>query len=436
MPKGSVAASRARLLLADLQRRAVYSRTHGIAQIFDGIRPLLWLRCQLHPGLQAIHRDIKPENVLISTEGVLKLCDFGFARYAPAPGELQTGYVATRWYRSPELIVGDPSYDKAVDVWALGCLFFEMLTSQPLLPGNSDLDQLYHIMRCFGKLPQRYSDLFHRHADFSRARLPEPRETVSLRLRLRVPTLLYTMDLLEGTLRLDASERLTSAQVFSHQYFAHDGFAAHYSSVSSRKAASSESTAPARKPSLSLSQASSSTSPTSTPPPLRASAAVLPASSTPPTQRGFAPHPPPGSSPPTQRAFAPHPPQGSSPPARRASAGLPKQVDLQPPGTIIASTGTILLTRKSTSNNTRPPISGELPPLVPASSPPSSSTPMFPTPTASPAATSSGEQLDARARSSLAAQGSSPQAVTLPRVVKPPGRGFLASLFPSLRRDK
>uniref|UniRef100_A0A8C2Z3A0 Cyclin-dependent kinase-like 2 n=1 Tax=Cyclopterus lumpus TaxID=8103 RepID=A0A8C2Z3A0_CYCLU len=100
-----------------------------------------------------IHRDIKPENILISQGGVVKMCDFGFARTmaSPAEGGVYTDYVATRWYRAPELLVGDTKYGKPVDVWAVGCLLLEMLTGQPLFPGDSDLDQIYHIVRCFGE---------------------------------------------------------------------------------------------------------------------------------------------------------------------------------------------------------------------------------------------------------------------------------------------
>ena len=69
-----------------------------------------------------------------------------------APGTKYTDYVATRWYRSPELLVGDTEYGKGVDIWAIGCIFAEILTSQPLFPGDTDIDQLYRIMKCFGKL--------------------------------------------------------------------------------------------------------------------------------------------------------------------------------------------------------------------------------------------------------------------------------------------
>lgn len=57
-----------------------------------------------------MHRDIKPENLLLSKSGVVKLCDFGFAR-GIKPGNFQyTDYVSTRWYRAPELLVGDAAY--------------------------------------------------------------------------------------------------------------------------------------------------------------------------------------------------------------------------------------------------------------------------------------------------------------------------------------
>ena len=65
-------------------------------------------------------------------------------------GDTYTDYVATRWYRSPELLVGDTHYGPPVDVWAVGCVFAEMLTRMPLWPGRSDLDQIYLITKNLG----------------------------------------------------------------------------------------------------------------------------------------------------------------------------------------------------------------------------------------------------------------------------------------------
>ncbi|VDQ16933.1 unnamed protein product, partial [Trichobilharzia regenti] len=63
------------------------------------------------------------------------------------PGDEYTDYVATRWYRAPELLVGDTQYGTPVDIWAIGCVVAEMLTALPLWPGRSDLDQLHLITR-------------------------------------------------------------------------------------------------------------------------------------------------------------------------------------------------------------------------------------------------------------------------------------------------
>lgn len=69
---------------------------------------------------------MKPENLLISSSNCLKLCDFGFARTLGHYGHL-TDYVATRWYRSPELLLGTGYYGKEVDIWAIGCIMGELV---------------------------------------------------------------------------------------------------------------------------------------------------------------------------------------------------------------------------------------------------------------------------------------------------------------------
>lgn len=109
-----------------------------------------------------IHRDIKPENLLISKNGILKLCDFGFAReLSKRKTALLTDYVSTRWYRAPELLVGDAAYSKAVDIWSIGCIFAEIYNGMPLFPGESDIDTLYHILKaCGNNLTKRQKKSF------------------------------------------------------------------------------------------------------------------------------------------------------------------------------------------------------------------------------------------------------------------------------------
>lgn len=101
-----------------------------------------------------IHRDIKPENLLINPKKKeLKICDFGFARVlnnkAGAGG--LTDYVATRWYRAPELLLSN-NYGKEVDIWAAGCIMGEITDGEALFPGESEIDQLFCIQKILGKL--------------------------------------------------------------------------------------------------------------------------------------------------------------------------------------------------------------------------------------------------------------------------------------------
>lgn len=71
--------------------------------------------------------------------------------HSAGPEDDYTDYVATRWYRAPELLVGDTQYGPPVDVWALGCVFAELLHGNPLWPGKSDVDQLYLIRKTLGR---------------------------------------------------------------------------------------------------------------------------------------------------------------------------------------------------------------------------------------------------------------------------------------------
>ncbi|XP_054028672.1 cyclin-dependent kinase-like 2 isoform X1 [Dryobates pubescens] len=194
-----------------------YSRVQKY--LFQIIRGIAF--CHSH---NIIHRDIKPENILVSQAGVVKLCDFGFARTLAASGEAYTDYVATRWYRAPELLVGDSKYGKAVDVWAIGCLITEMLTGEPLFPGDSDIDQLYHITKCLGNLIPRHQELFYKNPLFSGMRLPEVKEAESLDKRYpKLPA--AVLDLAKKCLQIDPDKRPSCAELLQCDLFTKDGFA-------------------------------------------------------------------------------------------------------------------------------------------------------------------------------------------------------------------
>ena len=102
-----------------------------------------------------LHRDLKPSNLLLNSECHVKVADYGLARSLdtkdPDQQPLLTDYVATRWYRAPEILLGSNKYTKGVDMWSLGCILAELLLGKPVFPGTSTLNQLDRVMEITGR---------------------------------------------------------------------------------------------------------------------------------------------------------------------------------------------------------------------------------------------------------------------------------------------
>eukprot|EP00041_Stephanoeca_diplocostata_P024439 m.619366 g.619366 ORF g.619366 m.619366 type:complete len:329 (+) comp22530_c0_seq22:325-1311(+) len=103
-----------------------------------------------------LHRDLKPSNLLIdaSTTCDLRVCDFGLSRVLDPDYDhagTMTEYVATRWYRAPEIMLQAKAYTKAIDMWSVGCIFAEMFNNRPLFPGKNYVEQLNLIIQVVGK---------------------------------------------------------------------------------------------------------------------------------------------------------------------------------------------------------------------------------------------------------------------------------------------
>ncbi|CAI4225133.1 unnamed protein product [Auanema sp. JU1783] len=170
--------------------------------------------CHAH---KCIHRDVKPENILITKNDMVKLADFGFARIINT-SEMYTDYVATRWYRSPELLVGDTSYGPPVDVWAVGCVLAELITGEALWPGRSDIDQLYLIRKTIGELLPRHMSAFRSNQFFFGLTIPEPDQQEPLPIKL--PNASSTqLDFLYKCFEMNPDRRWCCMELLQHQYF-------------------------------------------------------------------------------------------------------------------------------------------------------------------------------------------------------------------------
>uniref|UniRef100_A0A4W6F3Z9 Protein kinase domain-containing protein n=1 Tax=Lates calcarifer TaxID=8187 RepID=A0A4W6F3Z9_LATCA len=99
---------------------------------------------------KVLHRDLKPQNLLINDKGELKLADFGLARAKSVPTKTYSNEVVTLWYRPPDVLLGSSEYSTQIDMWGVGCIFYEMAAGRPLFPGSTVEDELHLIFRLLG----------------------------------------------------------------------------------------------------------------------------------------------------------------------------------------------------------------------------------------------------------------------------------------------
>ena len=177
--------------------------------------------CHSH---RVIHRDIKPENLLVDPSvHSLKLCDFGFARVMPAAGSSRaaalTDYVATRWYRAPELLLGSTDYSPAVDVWSIGCIMGELADGQPLFPGESDIDQLYVIQQGIGPMTSAQMERFLKAKRFRGLKFPEMRRSATLQEKYGGAVDAQGIAFMRSCLFMDPTRRMTAREAVLHPFF-------------------------------------------------------------------------------------------------------------------------------------------------------------------------------------------------------------------------
>ncbi|XP_009556785.1 mitogen-activated protein kinase 15 [Cuculus canorus] len=176
----------------------------------------------IHSG-NVIHRDQKPSNILLDADCFVKLCDFGLARSLSQTNEDQgeralTEYVATRWYRAPEILLSSHSYTKGVDMWSIGCILGEMLLGKPLFPGTSTVNQLEQILRVIpAPSPE---DILAMQSDYRASVINHicSWQRVTFEKILPSSTPLPALDLLKKLLVFNPEKRLTAEEALQHPY--------------------------------------------------------------------------------------------------------------------------------------------------------------------------------------------------------------------------
>ncbi|KAG7509899.1 MAPK/MAK/MRK overlapping kinase isoform X1 [Solea senegalensis] len=160
------------------------------------------------------HRDVKPENILIR-QNVLKLGDFGSCRsvYSKPP---HTEYISTRWYRAPECLLTDGYYSLKMDIWSTGCVFFEIMSLNPLFSGANELDQIAKIHDVLGTPDQSILQKFKQSRAMHFNFLPRKGTGIS-RLIPNCPA--PALSLLYQMLAYDPDERITAETAIRHTYF-------------------------------------------------------------------------------------------------------------------------------------------------------------------------------------------------------------------------
>ncbi|MEQ2214952.1 hypothetical protein XENOCAPTIV_024585 [Xenoophorus captivus] len=168
-----------------------------------------------------IHRDLKPSNLLVNENCELKIGDFGMARGLSSHPEesysFMTEYVATRWYRAPELLLSLSHYSLAIDMWSVGCIFAEMLGRKQLFPGKDYVHQLQLILSVLGTPPEGLIGTIR--ADRVRSYVQSlPSRTAVPLAKLYPQAEASALDLLQAMLQFDPRERISVTEALDHQY--------------------------------------------------------------------------------------------------------------------------------------------------------------------------------------------------------------------------
>jgi len=176
---------------------------------------------------KVVHRDIKPSNLLLNSECLVKVADFGLARSINSTAnkdekttQILTDYVATRWYRAPEILLGSTNYTEGVDMWSVGCILGELIGGKPMFPGASTTNQIDRIIEVIGRpTKDDINDIQSEFAAQLLDNLLEPQNPRSLESMYPMADS-DAIDMMRQLLTFSPVKRMTAVQALAHPYVA------------------------------------------------------------------------------------------------------------------------------------------------------------------------------------------------------------------------
>uniref|UniRef100_A0A8C9TIM1 cyclin-dependent kinase n=1 Tax=Scleropages formosus TaxID=113540 RepID=A0A8C9TIM1_SCLFO len=166
---------------------------------------------------KVLHRDLKPQNLLINDKGELKLADFGLARAKSVPTKTYSNEVVTLWYRPPDVLLGSTEYSTPIDMWGVGCIFYEMVTGRPLFPGSTVEDELHLIFRVLGTPTEETWPGITSSEEFKTYSFPRYHAESLVNHAPRIDS--DGHDLLSQLLQFEAKKRMLAEEALRHPYF-------------------------------------------------------------------------------------------------------------------------------------------------------------------------------------------------------------------------
>ncbi|XP_072481971.1 cyclin-dependent kinase 16 isoform X11 [Notamacropus eugenii] len=166
---------------------------------------------------KVLHRDLKPQNLLINERGELKLADFGLARAKSIPTKTYSNEVVTLWYRPPDILLGSTDYSTQIDMWGVGCIFYEMATGRPLFPGSTVEEQLHFIFRILGTPTEETWPGISCNEEFKNYDYPKYRAEALPSHAPRLDT--DGVDLLARLLQFEGRNRISADDAMRHPFF-------------------------------------------------------------------------------------------------------------------------------------------------------------------------------------------------------------------------